>query len=379
MKFKIEKIKLIKTVRYEVRAWDGSGDTRNFWRRRFDSKAEAQNFIDAEIFKERQIRSEVRKTGGDPLLVRTFKTEYESWHGDRYRDLAHGWKRNVDQYWRDFETCLGDLTVAQLNSTKLRELERKLRDAGNSRATVRRKLGWIQSVLNYSVEMERIPYSPIARFRSAKPLKPELEFWQKEETADFLEFALKKYPSSSSEHWKYLVYLTALNTALRSGELWALKPNCLRPQAGTIRVTEQLGLTDRTFRSLKGKEARNVPLSPDLATALSAWVAAKRLGPSELLLTGSAEPIDHNNFAKRVFVTDMKSWAGKRIKFHGLRHTSATLMLDAGVNIRTVQDILGHKNIETTLRYVHALGDNVKRAAAIFSVLPNKMPMGLVG
>ena len=144
--------------------------------------------------------------------------------------------------------------------------------------------------------------------------------------------------------------------------------NALRPQAGVIRVTEQLGLTDRTFRTLKGKEARNVPLSPDLSSALSGWTQSQGLTGNDLLFSNQQTPVDHNNFAKRCFANDVKKWGGRRIKFHALRHTSATLMLDAGINIRTVQDILGHKNIETTLRYVHALGENVKRAAGLFSV-----------
>ncbi len=216
--------------------------------------------------------------------------------------------------------------------------------------------------------MERLPYSPIARFRPAKPLKPELEFWEKVEAISFLKFVLLKYPRGSTDHWKYLVYLVALNTAMRSGDIWALRPMDLRLSLGVIHVTRQLDLLERTFRPLKGKEARNVPLSSDLSDELGAWIREQRIGPTELIFSTEGCSIDHNNFAKRTFKRDVAAWKGKAIKFHGLRHSAATLMLDAGVDIRTVQEILGHKNLDTTMRYVHSIGQNVRRAGNTFSL-----------
>jgi hypothetical protein len=45
-------------------------------------------------------------------------------------------------------------------------------------------------------------------------------------------------------------------------------------------------------------------------------------------------------------------------------------MLDAGVDIRTVQEVLGHKDLQTTMRYVHAIGKNVGQASLSFSIGP---------
>lgn len=372
MNFKIVKLKTLKrqSDRYEVRAWDGSGDNRVEWRRRFGSRSDAQNFVDEQIFRERNLKREQKRTGGDPLSVRSFKDEYENWKATRYPDFAPGWRRNVDQYWQDLENKIGHRAIKDLTPSLMREIEREFRERGNSRATVQRKIVWLQSVLNYSVSMERIPYNPVARFRPARPLKPDLNFWEKSDAISFLNFALKKYPRGSEGHWKYLVYLVGLNTAIRSGEIWALRPSCLRRSFGVIHVSQQLDLTERSFRTLKGRESRNVPLSLELATYLDEWIALKHIDQNGLIFSTSGSPIDHHNFAKRVFRVDMSEWNGKRIKFHGLRHTAATLMLDANIDIRTVQEILGHKNLETTMRYVHALGQNVKRAGDAFSLSP---------
>ncbi len=57
--------------------------------------------------------------------------------------------------------------------------------------------------------------------------------------------------------------------------------------------------------------------------------------------------------------------AGVRlVRFHDLRHTTATLMLAQGIDVRTVADILGHADVSTTLRtYVHTTEGSTRRAA----------------
>lgn len=62
----------------------------------------------------------------------------------------------------------------------------------------------------------------------------------------------------------------------------------------------------------------------------------------------------------------------RHLKFHGLRHTSATLLLANGCDIKTVSMRLGHSDIETTNRYVHALESSDKKAAQTFDYLYKK-------
>ena len=56
-------------------------------------------------------------------------------------------------------------------------------------------------------------------------------------------------------------------------------------------------------------------------------------------------------------------------KFHALRHTSATLLLSSGTNIKNVASRLGHTQLSTTNRYVHALRDADEKAANTFETL----------
>jgi integrase len=77
------------------------------------------------------------------------------------------------------------------------------------------------------------------------------------------------------------------------------------------------------------------------------------------------DPLQVNNIGQRQFARLIKAANVKRIKFHGLRHTTATLMLSAGVPAHVVQRRLGHRKIEMTLGiYAHALPSMQQDAAS---------------
>lgn len=76
------------------------------------------------------------------------------------------------------------------------------------------------------------------------------------------------------------------------------------------------------------------------------------------------DPLQTNNLGEREFARLIKAAGVRRISIHGLRHTSATLMLKAGVPPHIVQHRLGHKRIEMTLgTYAHALASMQQDAA----------------
>jgi integrase len=270
MNFRIVKLKTSKKgdERHEVRAWDGKGENRVEWRRRFDSRADAQNFIDDHIFKDRESKLEIRRNGADPMSTRTFAEEHEFWSKCKRPDLSPSYQLDVAAYWRELEPHVGSKIIADVRPQLIREIEAGMKEKGNSRATIKRKIVWLKSVLNFAVENERISFNPIARVRTAKPTKPDMKFWEADEASAFLSYARIKYPLGSDHEQIYLAYLTTLNTALRAGELWALKPRCLKDSLRQIVISEQFDLRAKCFRQLKGKESRSVPLQPALAEAL---------------------------------------------------------------------------------------------------------------
>ena len=197
-------------------------------------------------------------------------------------------------------------------------------------------------------------------------------FWERSEAESFLAFADKKYPFRSENRWVYVVYLTALNAILRAAEIWGLQPQDITNH-NTLFIRRQWEQVEKKFELLKSKDGRDsfrhVPCSDDLKNELQALIAQKNIRRDETIFRNEeGNPVDHNNFAKRYFNKDVKEWGGKRIRFHDLRHTGTTLLIGAGVDLKTAMEICGHHRIETTMRYSHLLGANVRKVIEIFSI-----------
>ena len=72
--------------------------------------------------------------------------------------------------------------------------------------------------------------------------------------------------------------------------------------------------------------------------------------------------IDAQNFYRRVYQLALDKAGIKDIVWHTLRHTCASRLVMAGVDIRTVQEIMGHKTLVMTMRYSHLSGDHLNQA-----------------
>lgn len=80
------------------------------------------------------------------------------------------------------------------------------------------------------------------------------------------------------------------------------------------------------------------------------------------------QPIWHEALRSKYFDVDMAEAGVRPIRWHDMRHTAATLLLAGGFDIKTVQAVCGHEQINTTLLYVHLLGDSIKEVARTFSI-----------
>ena len=72
--------------------------------------------------------------------------------------------------------------------------------------------------------------------------------------------------------------------------------------------------------------------------------------------------VDAQNFYRRAFLPALAQAGIKDIVWHTLRHTTASRLVMAGVDIRTVQEIMGHKTLAMTMRYSHLSGEHLSRA-----------------
>jgi site-specific recombinase XerD len=119
----------------------------------------------------------------------------------------------------------------------------------------------------------------------------------------------------------------------------------------------------------KGKKDRNVMLSPRLLETLREYWREGR--PRTWLFPGKDErrPL-HDTVIQRAF-KEARCLAGiaKPVSFHSLRHSFATHLLESGVNVRTIQVLLGHRSLGSTQRYIHVAGDYLKRTRSPLDAL----------
>lgn len=138
------------------------------------------------------------------------------------------------------------------------------------------------------------------------------------------------------------IFLVAYSGGLRVSEVIHLRLEDIDSERMVINI-----------RGGKGKKDRFVPLSPILLDHLRAYWRTSR--PKPFLFPGAdpRRPISRNSVAIMCRRTARRAGLGKRITPHTLRHCFATHHLDAGVDVRSVQMLLGHRSLQTTSRYLH--------------------------
>jgi site-specific recombinase XerD len=84
-----------------------------------------------------------------------------------------------------------------------------------------------------------------------------------------------------------------------------------------------------------------------------------------------ARPLDAQNFYSRVFLLALEKAEIQDVVWHTLRHTFASRLVMARVDLRTVQELMGHKDITMTLRYSHLSPSHLKDAVQRLVKVPN--------
>jgi len=173
-------------------------------------------------------------------------------------------------------------------------------------------------------------------------------------------------------------YTLAIETGMRKGELCGLMWDDVDINARRISVRRTLlkAGPEPVLGVPKTGRGRAITISPQTASLLR----KHQLRQKELKLSlGGAykdrdfvfakengDPIQINNFGQRSFANLIESAGVKKIRFHDLRHTCATLLLAKGVNPKIVQERLGHSDISMTLnRYSHVTPTMQDQAARL--------------
>lgn len=319
------------------------GIVKNAYRRRRDEAVEAEKEL------REQIERELRPETADP---RKEETPTFAVHWAEYlRDV--GTAKNKPSTIREKEAAyrnhlgpfFGKLKLDTINVRLLDRFKAELL-AKVSPKTVNNILTVLRHALTVAAERSKIQSVPFMRF--ARVEKPKFRFLDFDE-AEWLRAGAEEGPLA------HAMVTVALNTGLRIGELRALSWQAVDLRAGRLHVREAASRTEVT--TPKNGRAREAPLNE---TAIAALRSLKRTGafvfgkPDGTMLTRQE--------ADTLLARAQRRSGLKGFGWHALRHTFASHLVMRGVALKTVQDLLGHADIQMTMRYAH-LAPRVAREA----------------
>lgn len=155
--------------------------------------------------------------------------------------------------------------------------------------------------------------------------------------------------------------ITALNTGFRSSELLSLTWADVGFSSGYIAVRAAYA---------KNGESRNVPMNKALTETLQAIRIDDSM--SEIVFR-STRGTPYRSF-RSAFERSVRKASIEDVTFHSLRHTFASRLVMAGIDLPTVKELMGHKNINMTLRYTHPSSGHQQHAVSALESFGEKVP-----
>ena len=245
-------------------------------------------------------------------------------------------------------------SVEQITTLDLRAYVSALNGAEYAKSTISRRLASLRTFFRFAQREGLCDHNPAQPLKNPRPARKLPHFLSNDEMAKLL----GSPPSSTSAGLRDRAILETMYSAgLRVSETVGINDGDLDFADGIVRIRG------------KGRRERISPLGSFAITALRQWLEVRTLHPS--VPKGIQAPVFVNKFGKRITTRSVARMLEKylattgldlRTSPHTLRHSFATHLLNHGADIRSVQELLGHKSLSTTQIYTHLSTANLRQA-----------------
>lgn len=333
----------------------------------------------------RKVLGEVAEHGAPVAVIEANKPASEKpitlgeFIDEHFNPWARAHQKQAQATLDALKACFSDLYDRELRAVSAFDIERfkaSRRKAGIAPATINRDLDRIRKVYSCAVEWDFVAEHPMRKVKRMKVDNERVRYLSADEEQR-LRAALQaregerresrerhnawhaargseghpQWPEDGyTDHLMPLVLL-ALNTGMRRGELFSLDWRS---------VNLPLRLVTVEAGNAKSGRTRHIPLNDEATGLLTRW---RRQGTGKGLVFPGAGGARLTNINK--------SWDGittaarlTDFTFHDLRHTFASRLVMAGVDLNTVRELLGHADIKMTLRYSHLAPGKLADAVA---------------
>ncbi len=245
---------------------------------------------------------------------------------------------------------------SEIDHTVVRAFLGTLRQRGYASRTVARKLASLRAYFRWLYRSGRISEDPSWVLQSPRTTRHLPETLSRDEVFAALTPPEGADPFTAARDVAILEFL--YGTGVRLAELVGMDLTDLDRRDRTVRVRG------------KGRKERIVPFGGPAAEALDRWLDERRRrltetgdeDPGALWLNRRGGRLSGRSVQRMVRKTLAATSERGRVSPHTLRHTFATHLLDAGADLRAVQELLGHESLSTTQIYTHLTTERLKQA-----------------
>ncbi len=286
----------------------------------------------------------------------------------RYLEVERAASEHTIKAYREDLTALAEYLADEdgrapapgsITTVELRGFLSALHDAGYAKTSIARRLASVRSFFRFAQRESWVDSNPARPLRNPRKSRKLPHFLSTDEIGRLL----ASPPANEQAGKRDRAMLEVLYSA-------------------GLRVSELVGLNDEdhdreqsvvTIRG-KGRKERLAPIGSYAEKALKDWLAVRQLAAEHLTnkqQPQGAAPLFTNKFGRRITTRSVARMLEKHLKQsgldsrtspHTLRHSFATHLIDRGADIRSVQELLGHKSLVTTQIYTHVSTANLRAA-----------------
>jgi len=259
-----------------------------------------------------------------------------------------------NSYYKNWiEPNLADIPMKDVSPFHLEKIKSKMAKKGRKPRSIEYTLAIIRQVFNYARRTDLFNGdNPVSKVKIPRTDNRRVLFLTHDEAETLLTELMK---ISKQVHDMALM---SLHTGMRAGEIFGLTWGCVDLDAGTMFLKDTKNKSSRTAFMTKGVNDMLAGIKPDNA------------GIDDLVFpgVGGVKIVQISKTFKKTVDTLFNKGVDdprRRVTFHSLRHTFASWLVMEGVDLYTVKEMLGHKDLTMTQRYAHLAPDTLRGAVNV--------------
>jgi integrase/recombinase XerC len=251
-----------------------------------------------------------------------------------------------------------DYQIGDIDQYTIKAYMQFLADTGYKRANSAisrgRKLATIKSFFKYLISEDKVKLNPASQVKMPKVQRKEPSYLTEQEYKRLLR-VVKNNATRYFKQRDMAIVTMLLGMGLRLSELVELNVGDVNFEEGSVKVTR------------KGNQERILPANDGVMIAIQRYLKTRKQTDAQdpLFLSKRNQRIDSGSVWHLVKKYLKQAQIEKdKLSPHTLRHTFATMLLRNGENLITIKELLSHRNLRTTERYLHINGEELKTAVS---------------